>query len=176
MAKTYPAIGPFTAGDILTAATMTDIETNLDNQRVPPMVRAVRTSDVSFTSGNAITFQSVTPADSGFDTDGMWSAGAPTRITIQTDGVYQVTFTFFITGTSVTQFQSYIRQGGTTLLAGSESAAAVSSQATSTISVVCSLSATNYLEGLVNMTGSSLSQRGTVIQCALQAVWVGQES
>jgi hypothetical protein len=36
MAKTYPAIGPFTAGDILTAATMTDIQTNLANQRVPP--------------------------------------------------------------------------------------------------------------------------------------------
>jgi hypothetical protein len=42
MAKTYPAIGPFTAGDILTAATMTDIETNLDNQRVPPMCQMAR--------------------------------------------------------------------------------------------------------------------------------------
>ena len=164
-------------GEVLTSAKWNqDVVENTIALRVPPMVRAVRTSDASFTTGSAITFQSVTPADSGFDTDGMWSAGEPTRITIQTGGVYQVTFVFFITGPGVTQQQSYIRQNGSKLLAGSETAVAVPTAAGSTISVVRSLSATDYLEGMVNMTGSTLTQKGTQIQCALQAVWVGQAS
>jgi hypothetical protein len=85
VAKTYPAIGPFAPGDILTAATMTSIDTNLDNQRVPPAVRVVRTSDVTNYSGSTITWQAET-----FDTDGMWSSG--TTVTIQTAGIYLVNF------------------------------------------------------------------------------------
>jgi hypothetical protein len=81
MAKTYPTIGPFTAGDILTAATMTDIQTNLTNQRVPPMCRINQTSGQTI---NDATNTVLTFAGEQFDTDGMHDLVTNnSRITIQ---------------------------------------------------------------------------------------------
>jgi hypothetical protein len=180
MAKTYNTLGTVAPGDVLRAnsgtAAYNGVITNVNNYRVPPMVRAVRTSDAAFTSGNAITFQSVSSGDTGFDTDGMWSAGEPTRITFQTAGVYRVTFGWFVTGTSLTTNQSYIRLGGTTLLAGFEAAVASNGGHSGNVSVVFNFAASNFVEGVVTQTGTSLQQRSSTVRSFLSATWLGQSS
>lgn len=87
MAKTYPDIGTFSPGDILTAATMNEVGTNLDNQRVPPMaeVRRTTTQTVANATWNHVSFD-VSAAI--FDTDTMWDSANPTYLTIKTAGVY----------------------------------------------------------------------------------------
>jgi hypothetical protein len=105
VAKTYPAIGPFAPGDILTAATMTDIDTNLENQRVPTMASVYRSAALSHTSNGF--YQSIawdTQAFTQTDT-GMWSAGTnPSRVTLTTAGLYVVTATVS-PGASATGFR-----------------------------------------------------------------------
>ena len=83
MAKTYPAIGPFTRGDILFAATMTDIETNLDNQRVPPLFVASFAQSANDVTNTSLTLTAVA------DTDTMFASG--TTLTVNTAGLYMIT-------------------------------------------------------------------------------------
>jgi len=88
MAKTYPDIGTFSSGDILTATTMNEIGDNLDNQRVPPMC---------ILNGGLQTINNATPTALTFasevvDTDDMHNNSSNTsRITIKTAGVYVFT-------------------------------------------------------------------------------------
>jgi len=89
MAKTYPDIGTFSPGDILTAATMNEVGTNLDNQRVPAMCRARRAAAQSI-NNNAQHLINWDTED--YDTDTMFTA-SNTLITIKTAGVYLVTAT-----------------------------------------------------------------------------------
>jgi hypothetical protein len=107
MAKTYPDIGTFSPGDILTAATMNDVGTNLDNQRVPPSCRVYRSSDLtSYTSNTAITWNA-----EDYDTDGMFTASS-TDITIGTTGIYLVVLNIFFTATAtVTNANALIYAG-----------------------------------------------------------------
>lgn len=87
MPKSYPDIGTFTSGQILTAATMNDVATNLDNFRVPPMCSVYRSAALSHTSNGA--FQSIAFDTEDYDTDGMWTSGANAdRITFDTSGIY----------------------------------------------------------------------------------------
>jgi predicted phage tail protein len=52
-----------------------------------PTASAVRTSSTTTSSGAAITYQSA-----GWDTNGIWSAASPTRLTAQIAGLYYVYF------------------------------------------------------------------------------------
>lgn len=88
MAKTYTAAGSATAGDVYTAAAHNVIVTDINNTIVRPAVRAKLTGGKALTSGNAISWDSI--ASVGFDTDSMWSSGAPTRLTVTTPGIYLV--------------------------------------------------------------------------------------
>lgn len=101
MAKTYPAIGPFAAGDVLTAATMTSIDTNLDNFRVPAMCSVYRSSDLSsYTASTLITWQAA-DYDTESPSDPMWASGANAdKVYIRTAGVYALSFRFYLTATA----------------------------------------------------------------------------
>ena len=118
MAKTYPTIGPFTAGDVLTAATMTDIQTNLTNQRVPPMCRLSRSTNQTL-SNNTVTVVAYDAVD--IDTDAtMGTTGAAAKITINTAGVYQVGYTILWGNTSTVGYrEAYVAIGGSGRYAGS---------------------------------------------------------
>jgi hypothetical protein len=177
VAKTYPTIGPFTAGDILTAATMTDVQTNLTNQRVPPSCRVRKTGSQVFTNPTTISFD--TDAGSGaHDTDGMWDAGSPTVITIQTTGLYLVTCAISAgsaTANAITTLQmslntsaggSFVSFGanGNTGTGACASASGVTSlTAGDTVSVLC------YFNG----SGTGLTIGGGT---TMSATWVGQVS
>jgi hypothetical protein len=148
----------------------------VDNYRVPPACRVVRTSDASFTNNTAVTFQSASSGDSGIDTDSMFSAGSPTRITIQTAGIYLVVFTPYITGASITYQQPYLRVDGTTIIAESDASTAQTTSAPGNVTAVYPFTASQYIEGLVQMSGTGLTQKGTIIRSALSATWLGQAS
>ena len=81
----------FTAGQVLTAASMDIISGDLSYLYSPQMAKVRLTSDFGapYTSGTAITWQ----ADSapGFDTGGMWASGNATKLIPTVAGVYVFT-------------------------------------------------------------------------------------
>ena len=94
MPKTYPDVGTFTSGQILTAATMNQVADNLDNQRSPAMARITMTANVAVATGSHTDFAGFLSTNSTetFDTDGMVSLSAvASAITIQTAGIYSCT-------------------------------------------------------------------------------------
>ena len=94
MAKTYNTISSVSTGDVYTATQHNSIVTNVNNYRVPPMARITKNGTTRpYTSATAIAFDNGTT--NGYDTDGMYSAGANTRLTVQTAGVYLVVACIF---------------------------------------------------------------------------------
>jgi hypothetical protein len=94
MAKTYNTIGTFTAGNILTAAQMNGIGTNVNNYRVPPMVSVFKTAAQS---ANNNTGTIVTWNTEYVDTDAMWTSGASSVFTVTTPGIYLLTVSLNMT-------------------------------------------------------------------------------
>jgi hypothetical protein len=94
MAKTYTAAGTVVAGDVYTAAAHNIIATDVNNLIVPPSVGVRLTpSDKTVTSGTAFAWDA-----QEWDTDDMWASGA--NITINTSGIYQISYTGRALGTS----------------------------------------------------------------------------
>ena len=187
MAKTYPAIGPFTAGDIITAATMTDVQTNLTNQRVPPMCRAVRSTNQSFANGAlaAVNFDA-----EDFATDGMF---APTRnyIEAQTTGIYGIDASLQFQSNGVGQRAAVIIINPTfsgsgdsaVITAGTRAAGSYTNAVGSGIQTSLSVSSTFSLAGgdtvallAFQNAGGPLSFTTGVEQTALSLTWLGQVS
>lgn len=163
------------AGDVFTEVMWdTYIKDNINFLAVPPMVRAVRTTDAAYTSNTAFTFQSVASGDKGFDTDVMFAAGSPTRITIKTAGIYSVTFGFYVTGTSVTYSQAYLRMNGGTNLAELDGSAPTGIQVLGTIAITYPFAVNDYIEALSVVTGTSHIQKGTGVPMFFSAVWIGK--
>lgn len=173
MSKTYPAIGPFAPGDILAAATMTNIDTNLDNQRVPPMCLVKRTANsanLSQNTTNTVDF-STSVATEVFDTDGMHSLVTnASRITPTTAGVYTITGTLQLTA-SFNFCDVRIVKNGSTQLA----VARLGTQAGGVVSAVDEFNGTtDYVEMILNV-GTGTSQITTANSLTtLGAIWNGQ--
>jgi hypothetical protein len=108
------ALGAVTAGTTIYNSTLTRVQTYYDgawvdgdtfrtvgankynNVVVPPSASIRRTTDqTGYASGGQITWQSTQ-----YDTDTMWSAGAPTRLTVNTAGIYLITFYVYLTATA----------------------------------------------------------------------------
>ena len=106
MAKTYTAAGSATAGDVYTASAHNVIVTDVNNLVVPSTVSVRLTSDKTYTSASNISWDA-----EDFDTDSMWASG--TSISINTTGLYLVTFHGRVTGTSgFTYVLPSIKQSG----------------------------------------------------------------
>lgn len=89
MAKTYTAVPSVNTGDVYTAANYnTYTATNISNLIVPPACRLVRTTNQTITTG---TDTIVSMGSAEYDTDGMGTTGASSRITINTAGLYLIT-------------------------------------------------------------------------------------
>ena len=184
MAKTYPAIGPFAPGDILTAATMTDIDTNLENQRVPPACIARRTTDLtSYTTTTNIAWESVL-LDTEAPSDPMWASGAnASRITIKTAGIYQVSFVGWLSATAtMTSAQPGILLNGTRVADATPAVINGGTAVTWYFSTLLVCAASNYLEANVTLSGGSayIINGSTTSQLweqtRLCAAWLGQVS
>jgi len=102
--KTYNTLtSDVTAGSVLTATLFNQVQTNVRNYRVPPMVRLTGSANLtSYTSANVITYNTET-----YDTDDMHSTVTNTsRITFQTAGVYLVSFSLRATWSGTLTNQS----------------------------------------------------------------------
>jgi hypothetical protein len=95
MPKTYNTIPTTTTGSVYTAAAHNNIVTNVNNYRVPPLVRVRKNANQSV---SGLTILSWDVQD--HDTDDMWASG--TTITAKTAGVYAWSAYFRVTGTAPT--------------------------------------------------------------------------
>lgn len=177
MAKTYPDIGTFSPGDILTAATMNEVGTNLDNQRVPPMCKARLTAnETSYTTATKIPWDATSAP--GFDTDGMWSAGAATKIQPTTAGIYLIVCQVQVT------YSGTMGQGGPRIVLNGSSVVArqlvfgnqTAEMTQGATAVVAMDGSTDYIEADVNFTGATSVSILAGTQTYFSAVWLGQAS
>ena len=178
MAKTYTAAGSATAGQVYTASAHNVIVTDVNNFIVPPMCSISRTASQSINSGT----DTVVAFDTSvIDTDGMGTTGASAKITIQTAGVYVITFAVcFAAYTSTTTRQAFVAKNagtGTRLifLNITPTAGAVNFNG----SVIASLAASDTLTGYVyHERGSAVNieSSGGHPACIMSATWVGRTS
>lgn len=111
MAKTYGTVTTFSSGSVLTAAQLNVAGGAVNNLVVPPSARVARTANLTaYASGADISWQTSTAANC-HDTDAMWSAGTPARLTVTTAGIYLVTLSVYLSfaGTA-TQYGCQIRK------------------------------------------------------------------
>lgn len=89
MTMSIPTIPSMPAGHIATVSDMNALSAACTFLLTKPMAKVRDTAGgVNFTtSGAVITYTTV-----DFDTDGMWSAGSPNRLTIQTPGWYKLRY------------------------------------------------------------------------------------
>lgn len=176
MAMTFNVVPDKASGDVFTEAMWDDsIKTNINNLRVPPSCRAIRNSDYTYTNNTAVQWNNDSTANYAWDTDGMWTSGSNTRVTMSTAGVYIITASFYVVGTTnITVSQSYIRANGTTSIAELD-------LGQNKLETLGSLSSTfvsdgdDYVELFVNCTGGgTLTFKGSINH--LGATWLGQTS
>ena len=154
-----------------------DHESRINDLTVPPSALLRRTTDLtSYTSGSAISWSSAE-----WDTDGMFDSGAPTKITIQTSGLYLVSFYVHVTGSAtITQVQMDINVNG-----GQVHVDVVPPYNTTSAylgrSTVVKLNATDYITGgIFFFGGSNYTIKGAgslgISYSRLSATWIGRTS
>ena len=169
MAKTYNTIGTFTAGAILTAAQMNAIGTNVNNYRVPPACSVYFGTNTTYTQDTDISWT----AQDFTNTDGMWTSGG--NITIQTAGLYLVTFTGRATSTVSAGARAVLNIADSPSVHGPE-------QATTdfrwSISLVRSFAASNTISARLQWSGGgTVTLQGSAsLRPTLTATWLGQVS
>lgn len=90
MAMTIPTIPPMAAGYVVQASDMNNLAYGATFLLTKPIAR-VRDGAGSFAIPSP-SFGSVPFNVKDFDTDGMWSSGSNTRLTVQTPGFYKVSY------------------------------------------------------------------------------------
>lgn len=172
MAKTYPDIGTFSPGDILTAATMNDVGTNLDNHRVPPICSVYRAAALSHTATG--TYQTVAWDTELADTDGMWTASPnPTRITLNTAGIYLVTGRVSIANTTQVIAAGIYKDGGAYVYSTDRTGLSTLNYLSTSATIISTGS--TYVEMIVyQASGGNLAYTTGEAQSGFSAVWLGQ--
>ena len=184
MPKTYTAVPSVSTGDVYTAATYnTYTAQNVNNLIVPPSCIVRRTTNqTSYTSNTAITWESTL-----YDTDSPMWASSPnaTRVTIQTAGIYLVSFIGYVTASAtMTAIQPRVYLNGVANIAMDATLNAVNSGTGGTwmLSGTMSLSASDYLEAGVGFTGGSAyvingsATSQAFSQTRLAVTWIGRTS
>jgi hypothetical protein len=149
MAWTAPST--WVAGAVLTAAELNEqLRDNMVALSVAPSCLVRRTTSLTgYTATSAIAWN-----DAAFDTDSMFSAGAPTRITINTTGIYNINFAGVTTSaTTMTLTSTAIAVNGTDI--SGLYITATGNGAFITSSVVASLTAGDYVTVGINYGSGS---------------------
>ena len=157
MAWTAPKTD-FAAGNILNAAQMNAIGSNLLAGSAAAC-RVVRTTNqTGYTSLSGINFESAS-ASGGYQTETMWVIGDPSKITVPYDGIYLVAFRAYLTGAAtITSANGAIAKNAdpavtTTVVA--TSAATSTTASFVSLTTTLALSAGDYLRFGVGPTGGS---------------------
>jgi hypothetical protein len=180
MAKTYNTIGLVSAGDPLTETIWNEQAENVNNFRVPPMVIARRTTNLTgYASDTAITWQSIQP---GSDTDSMWSAGDPTKISITTAGLYLVSFVGRLNATAtLTTVRPDILINASIAASTTATIQSLGTVSFFALSIVALLSDGDFLTAAAGVAGGSAyaiagDSGVTNNQTRFSATWLGQAS
>ena len=178
MAKVFTNLTAVATGDLLAATTHNNLLTTVNNHTVPPMVRAILTSNINpYTSGAVIAWQS-----EEYDTDGMWSAGVPTRIVIGTTGIYLVSLRAYLNSADTVTAATFLFAKNAEASATSTSVAGFAANSSSAVfgvnSSVMKLTAGDYLTAAINpVGGSAYVIRGAASdafdQASFSATWLG---
>lgn len=174
MAKTYNTLSTVSAGSVLTATAYNEAVENSNNYRVPPMCKAIRSGNLSYTSATAVAWN-----DEAFDTDGMHDNSTNnSRITINTAGIY-----LFVLNVHITFTGTYTPGPDLQIIHSADGAigywyggSSVAGAGVFNLSAVAECAASDYVEAKLTTTGAS---GVTVIASAasyLSAVWIGQVS
>ncbi len=179
MPKTYNTIPTTTTGSVYTAAAHNNIVTNVNNYRVPPMVQVRRTTALTgYTSDAAITWES-----EAFDTDDMWASSPnPNRVTINTAGMYLVTFSGKVDATATLTLAHANMSVNGNLVTGQFGSVLSAITSRFTVSTLLNLAVSDYITcavGLVGgsayiINGSATAQDSTQTRCTV--TWLGQVS
>jgi hypothetical protein len=181
MPKTYTAVtvANATAGNAILASDHSTNFQNVNNLIAPPSCQVVRTTNLtSYTADSDISWTTT----ASWDTDGMFSAGSPTKITIQTTGLYLITMIGRLTATAtITLVDPYIYVNGTTQLNFVLIPSISTTVGEWTSSLVHSFSAGDYFTQRVSVAGGSnytISGSATTndTQTRLNVVWIGRTS
>lgn len=172
MAKTYNTIGTFTAGQVLTAAEMNELGENSNNYRVPPSCVVHRTT-------NATTINPVDWETEQTDTDGMFVIGTPSRVTINTAGIYLINFSGYMSGTStLVNPSAYIGKNGAA--AARNYLTPIGPNAIFSLTATLELVPTDYITAGLSGTGGTVVLVGAATntdqQGRLAVTWLGQAS
>ena len=149
---------------------------NYSNRIVPPSARLIRSSSLtSYTSGSAITWSSA-----ALDTDGMFAAGSPTVLTVQSSGIYVITFNAYVTGSPTFSYSlPKISRNGTSVCFAYSFG--VSNETGFAISTIRSLNAGDTVSASVQISGgSAYVVQGSATegegQSSLAVAWIGRAS
>lgn len=179
MAKTFTSGLPsVSTGDVYQATAHNNIVTTLNSHTVPPSCQVRRTSNLSYTAGSNIAWEGIS---SGWDTDPtMWTASDPTKITLNTAGVYLVTlFSSWSATATLTLVSVEIKMSGNAVTASYLPLYNGTNAYGSAVAVV-NASAGAYLQASVTIVGGS----NYVLQGAasgyymshMTAQWLGKTS
>lgn len=177
MAKTYTNVATATAGNVYTAAAHNIIAEDVNNLFIPAAVSVYRSSNLtSYVNDAAISWEA-----EHYDTDGMWTSGSPTVITVGTTGFYHAHFQGQITGTAtIGLVLPTIKRSGANIM---NAYTVVSSGTNSRFSVsgVLSLTAADSLTATIFVSGgSAYSITGSATygesQARLSLTWIGRTS
>ena len=176
MPKTYNTLSNVTVGSVLTASDYNESVENSNNFRVPPNVRAYRATDqTSYTSAASITWTA-----EAYDTDGMFAASS-TNITVQTSGLYLITFQGLWTATAtVAEYEPIVSVAGNSTLRVFDKAPSTTA-ARFNISGVVALTASQVVTASISFAGGSayVIKGGTDPRSdttSLSLAWLGQVS
>jgi len=168
MAKTYYTVDDLSVGDILTETVMDESRINMSNLIVPPMVRAVRSTNqaISHDTSTAIQFN----ATDDFDTDAMHDTVTNnTRITFNTAGVYLLVADVQYTAASDNEQSITIRADGSTSI---DSIGHGDVLKNLNLTAIYEFSAAQYVELLTYQNNSGAGARN--VTAAFSAVWQGR--
>jgi hypothetical protein len=179
MAKTYTAAGSATAGEVYTASAHNVIVTNVNNFIVPPSVRVDRTTNLTGYSSTA----AIAWSGEVWDTDDMYTSGtSTTNITIQTAGIYVISFLGLVSGTAtISRVLPQIRIGGTTTVQGESIVGDSGTTSSFNISTTESLSVGNVITATVQFVGGSAyiingAAAPSNSNTRLTVTWIGRTS
>jgi hypothetical protein len=174
MAKTYNTISTFTSGQVLTAAQMNEIGTNVNNYRVPPSCRLVRSGDLTYTSNAAIAWNS-----EAYDTDTMHDNSTNnSRITINTAGIYLFSFAFLATfsGTLTAMDVQIFKGNASAWLSYQTVILSKGTDVLWTTSTVASMAVSDFVVAQVSFAGATSPIIKADDRTSFSATWLGQSS
>jgi hypothetical protein len=166
----YTTLGTVAPGDVLRAnsgtAAYNNVIGNIDALRVPPAVSVYYGTATTYTQDTDIVW-----TNEDYDTDGMWASGA--SVTIQTAGLYVVTFTGRATSTSSAGARAALLFSGDP---DGQSSAETTSDFRWSLSMVRSLSASDTITARLQWGGTITLQGNTNLRPTLTVTWLGQVS